>query len=68
MTNIYNFLLFSKHATMIQKYVRGFLQRKMNALRGPAFLKRDLCVNDNDFFTLEEVSKISPVQFYSIKD
>jgi hypothetical protein len=68
MTYIYNFLLFSKHATMIQKYVRGFLQRKMNALRGPAFLKRDLCVNDNDFFTLEEVSKITPVQFYSIKD
>ncbi len=64
----YNFLFFSHHAVKLQKYVRGFLQRKLNKIRGPAFLDRKLCVNDSDFFSLEPISDIMANQFFSFKD
>jgi len=65
---IYNFLELSCNVITIQKHTRGYLQRKENALRGPAYLEREKCVNDYDFFTLDNVKNISPTQFYSIKD
>lgn len=67
-TLIYNFLELSNKAKVIQRYVRGFLKRTENKLRGPAFMKRETCVNDCDFFTLDLVKNIPPHQFYSIKD
>jgi len=67
-TYIYNFLVLSCNAITIQKYVRGFLQRKQNTMRGPAFLERKKCVNDCDFFTLDHLKNIPPNQFYSFKD
>ena len=68
MRNIYNFLELSCSAIKIQKLVRGFLQRCQNRLRGPAFFKREMCVNEYDFFTLESVKDIPSSQFYSMKD
>lgn len=65
---LYNYLFYSHQAIKIQKYARGYLQRKLNKLRGPAFMNRKLCVNDCDFFTLEPVKNISHTQFYSFKD
>ncbi len=65
---IYNYLYFSNAVVKIQKMVRGFLIRKINAMRGPAFFKRSLCVNDSDFFSLEPLKKIPITQFYSLKD
>jgi len=67
-TIIYNYLETSNKAIIIQKHVRGFLQRRENKMRGPAFLKREKCVNDCDFFTLDPVKQIHPHQFYSMKD
>ena len=67
-TLIYNYLELTQKAKVIQKYVRGFLQRNENTLRGPAFYKREKCVNDCDFFTLEPVKQIKSHQFYSLKD
>ena len=64
----YNYLYHSYHSTKLQKYVRGYLQRKLNRMRGPGFLSREKCVNECDFFTLEPVTKIAPSQFYSFKD
>jgi hypothetical protein len=68
MTMVYNYLYYSKYATVIQKYIRGYNQRKLNNLRGPGFLNRKLCVNNCDFFTLEKLEKIPSKQFYSFKD
>lgn len=68
LTYIYNYLELSFKTIQIQKYVRGYLQRKQNTMRGPAFMNRKLCVNDCDFFTLDNVKAISPTQFYSFKD
>jgi hypothetical protein len=52
----------------IQKVVRGFLHRKLIKLRGPAFKKRNICTNETDFFTIEEMHEIPYEQFYSYKD
>ena len=48
--------------------VRGFLQRKLNKSYGPGFLKREVCTNQTDFFTLEELKDMNYQQFYSYKD
>jgi len=68
MKYIYNYLFYSHQTVKLQKFARGYLQRKLNRMRGPAYLKRKLCVNDCDFFSLEPISKISPTQFYSFED
>jgi hypothetical protein len=52
----------------IQKVVRGFLHRKLIKLRGPAFRKRNVCTNETDFFTMDEMHEIPYEQFYSYKD
>jgi hypothetical protein len=52
----------------IQKVVRGFLHRKLIRLHGPAFKKRNICTNETDFFTMDEMHEIPYEQFYSYKD
>lgn len=65
---LYNYLRLSFYAVKIQKLIKGFLQRKCNKLHGPAYLKREICTNNSDFFTMEELNEISYSQFYSFKD
>jgi hypothetical protein len=67
-TVIYNYLFYSDAVVKIQKMVRGMMQRKLNKMRGPALLNRKLCVNDCDFFSLNELISIPMSQFYSFKD
>lgn len=57
-----------KNACIIQKYLRGHFVRLSYKLRGPAFLKRNLCVNETDFYTLEPLNEIPNEHFYSYKD
>jgi hypothetical protein len=52
----------------IQKVARGFLHRKLINLRGPAFKKRNICTNETDFFTMDEMHEIPYEQFYSYRD
>jgi hypothetical protein len=65
---IYCFLRLSCSAIKIQKIARGRLQRKYNELHGPALLKRDICTNPTDFFTMEDLTEIPYSQFFSYKD
>jgi hypothetical protein len=65
---IYTFLKLSFLIIKIQKLFRGHIQRKYNKLHGPAFIKRKLCTNDNDFLTGDEVEIIPSSQFISFKD
>lgn len=62
--------LFHKMRTSvkIQKTFRGWLVRQSFKLRGLAYKKRSLCVNDSDFITLEPLSEIPYELFYSYKD
>ena len=65
---IYCFLRLSYFAVKIQKNFRGIIQRKYNFLHGPALLKREICTNITDFFTMEDLSEIPYSQFISYKD
>ena len=61
------FQLYDK-ALIIQNSWRKSLFRKYNKLRGPARFKREICVNDTDFFTMDSLKEIPFIQFYSFTD
>lgn len=63
---LYNYLKYSNSAIRIQKIYRGHLMRYLNNLRGPGTIKN--CVNETDFFTLENISDLDRNQFYSFED
>ena len=65
---VHSHLYFSKYANIIQRNVRKYLLNSYLKAKGPAFIKRKLCVNDSDFFTMEAVNEISHEQFISYKD
>jgi len=65
---IYNFLKLSSNIIIIQRVARNKLVKIYNNLHGPAYIKRHLCVNDTDFFTMENLKEISINQFISYKD
>ena len=65
---IYTFLKLSSHVVYIQKMYRGHLQRKYNKYHGPAFIKREICTNPNDFLTIEDVKDLPFSQFFSYTD
>ena len=52
----------------IQKVFRGFLHRKLHKLQGPALRNRNICTNDTDFFTMDDMIEIPTIQFYSYRD
>ena len=65
---IYVFLFLSYYIIKIQKIFRGRLQRKFNTYFGPALKKRDICTNDTDFVTMDDLKDLHYGQFYSFKD
>jgi|UniRef100_A0A6C0HPT7 SAP domain/IQ calmodulin-binding motif len=65
---IYIYLKLSEVIIKIQKVFRGHLQRKYEALHGPAFKKRSLCTNDSDFLTGDCFKSMDFSQFFSYKD
>uniref|UniRef100_A0A6C0BBR6 SAP domain-containing protein n=1 Tax=viral metagenome TaxID=1070528 RepID=A0A6C0BBR6_9ZZZZ len=65
---LFSYLKLSSIIVKIQKQFRGFLQRKYNNLHGPAYLKRQLCTNDSDFLTGDDLAIIPFEQFFSFKD
>lgn len=56
-----------KSAILIQSIFRMHLIKKDLQLRGPALKNRKLCVNDNDFYSLEQLSNIPTESFFSYK-
>jgi hypothetical protein len=68
LVRIYCFLKLSDCVSKIQKIIRGVIQRKYNKSHGPAHLKRNICTNSNDFFTMDELSSVPFSQFFSYKD
>ena len=68
MLRIYDYFKNSVSLLNIQRVFRGYLQRKLNMLRGPALKKRGICTNDTDFYTMDDMAEIPTSQFYSYKD
>ena len=67
-SRIYSYLYLSETTIKIQKMIRGNIQRKYDSLHGPAYKKRNLCVNAVDFLSMENVVDIPQDQFFSFKD
>lgn len=65
---LFVFLRLSTFAIKIQKIFRGRIQRLYNKLHGPAYLNRELCTNNTDFFTIENLSDLPNSHFFSYKD
>ena len=68
MLRLYNYFEKSIQPIKIQRVFRGYLQRKLIKLRGPAFNNRSLCTNEMDFYTMDDMDEIPMNQFYSYKD
>ena len=67
-SRVYNYLFLSRHIIRIQSLFRGIMWRVYLKSHGPAYKKRDMCVNDTDFLTMEPLSDIPLNQFFSYKD
>ena len=65
---IYNYFKLYDKAVFIQKVWRNYLFKRYNSIRGPARFNRKLCVNETDFFTMDDIKDIPYSQFYSFKD
>jgi hypothetical protein len=68
LTKIYNFFKLYDTAVVIQRKFRSYLYKVYNEIRGPARFNRSLCVNETDFFTMDDLVDIPYIQFYSFRD
>ena len=64
----YTHLKLSFNIQKIQKLWKKYLNKKYNAMKGPALIKRNICINDIDFYSMEPINKIPYEQFISYKD
>jgi hypothetical protein len=65
---IANYFKQSECIYVIQRFCKRFLYKKYKILHGPARVKRELCVNETDFYTMEPIKDIQYNQFFSFKD
>lgn len=65
---IYDFLNKEDNIIKIQRYSKYYLLNKLLNSKGPALFKRDKCVNDTDFFSMENLKDIDFNQFISYQD
>ena len=52
----------------LQKFIRKSLQNYNLKLSGPAIHNRSICINDTDFYTLDEIKDIPDNDFFSFID
>jgi hypothetical protein len=58
----------SNFAILIQKNIRRYFVKRSFQLRGDALRKRNICINNTDFFTMEPLDEIPVIAFFSFKD
>jgi hypothetical protein len=56
------------YITKIQAWIRRFLVGLSFKLRGPAFIDRNICVNNCDFYSLDPLNEIPFEDFFSYSD
>jgi hypothetical protein len=54
-------------SSKIQSIFRGYIVRKSFKMRGEGFMNRKLCVNHNDFYSLEPLDEIPFEYFFTFK-
>ena len=62
---LYTYLRESLYIRCIQRAWRNSLTMICIKLRGPGYKKRELCVNETDFFSMDSIKNILPQQFIS---
>lgn len=65
---IFSYLYLSISCLKIQKLCHSYIRKKFIRSHGPAYFRRDLCVNSIDFLTIDDLKDIIPTQFFSYKD
>jgi len=65
---IYTFLKQTYYITIIQRLFRKFISRKYKLFCGPGYLHTSKCVNDTDFYTFDDISKIRPLELFTYRD
>lgn len=65
---LFTFLYLSYNIVKLQSFVRRWFVLKYYKLHGPAVKKRELCINDSDFITMESIKEIHFHQFFSYID
>ena len=65
---IFEYLYYSVNARTIQALHRRRIVNKYIRSKGPAFTERINCLNEYDFLTMDELTKIKSAQFFSFKD
>ena len=62
---IFNYLKLSFFAIKIQTLYRGYLQRRLNKLKGRSLFKREIATNSEDFISLDPITTINPINYFS---
>ena len=65
---LHHYEKFNDEIIKIQSIFKGINTRKKMLSRGPGFLNKKLCNNDEDFFTFENKHEILDDYFFSYKD
>lgn len=65
MFRIFNYLKLSFFAIKIQSHYRGYLQRRLNKLKGRSLFKREIATNNEDFISLDPIKDIHPTNYFS---
>ena len=65
---IMNFMRDAQAAQRIQHCFDRYLSVRYIQARGPGYSQPSICVNDTDFFTLEELTALPPSQLFSYYD
>jgi hypothetical protein len=58
----------TRPAVKIQSVFRRWIVQESVKMRGPALVKRKICVNDTDFVSLEPIDEIPAELFFSYRD
>ena len=67
-TRITNHFNLMKNATKIQSIMKGNFVRRYFKLCGDSFMKREKCLNETDFYTLEPIKDIPFQEYFSYTD
>tara|TARA_Y100000389_G_scaffold203290_1_gene251267 strand:- start:3532 stop:4515 length:984 start_codon:yes stop_codon:yes gene_type:complete len=65
---IYDYLNKVENVIKIQRYGKIYLLKKLIKCKGPGLFKREKCINDTDFYNMENLKDIEFNQFISYED
>lgn len=65
---LYYYFKGSYYSNKIIKCWKHFVEKKISKARGPGYNNREICINNTDFFSMDNIYDISDIQFISFKD